>query len=85
MSLSNATYHSANSTYLFLTSEKGIINPDPTDPLYVLNSTGTIDLGSVKYNPDLVKGSGQVIYSENLNPVSRSNTQSETIRVILSF
>ena len=85
VSLSNASYHSANSTYIFLTSEKGIINPDPTDPLYVLNSTGTIDLGSVKYNPDLVKGSGQVIYSENLNPVSRSNTQSETIRVILSF
>jgi hypothetical protein len=84
-SLSNAVYHSSNSTYLFVTSVKGTINPDPTDPLYVLNSTGTIDLGSVMYDPDLTKGSGEIIYSENVDPVSRSNTQSETIRVILSF
>lgn len=85
VSLSNAYFHSSNGTYVFLTSERGVINPDPDNPLYVLNSTGSIDLGSVKYNPDMVKGSGELIYSENLEPISRSNTQSETIRIILSF
>ena len=85
MSLSNAYYHSSNSTYVFLTSEKGTINADPADPLIVLNTGTTINLGSVKYNPDVVKGSGEFIYLENLNPISRSNTQSETIRIILSF
>jgi hypothetical protein len=85
ISLSNAYYHSSNSTYVFLTSEKGTINADPTDPLIVLNTGTTINLGSVKYQPDLVKGSGELMYIENLNPISRSNTQSETIRIILSF
>lgn len=85
MSLSNAYYHSSNATYIFLTGVKGVINADPTDPLVVLNTGDTVDLGSVKYTPDLVKGSGDVVYIEHLDPISRSNTQSETIRHILSF
>ena len=31
------------------------------------------------YPPDVVQNSGEVIYFENENPISRSNSQSETI------
>ena len=38
-----------------------------------------------KYDGELVPGSGQVLYIENLSPISRSNTQSETIKLILEL
>jgi hypothetical protein len=83
-SLSNAYYHSANSTYIFLTSDRGPINADPSTPL--LNEGGSsYTLGSIKYNPDIVKGSGDLLYIENIEPVTRSNSQSETIRLVLKF
>ncbi len=85
ISLSNAYYHSANSTYIFLTSEKGPINADPAQQLQIYNGSNTITLGSNKYTSDLVKGSGKVLYIENNTPISRSNSQSETIRLILNF
>jgi hypothetical protein len=37
------------------------------------------------YPPDLVQNSGEVIYFENESPISRSNSQSETIKIILQF
>lgn len=84
VSLSNAYYHSANSTHIFLTSERGPINADPSTPLQ--NESGSsYTLGSIKYEPDVVKGSGDLIYIENIEPVSRSNSQSETIRLVLKF
>lgn len=86
LSLSNAYFHSSNSTYVTLTSEKGTINPDPSSPLISSSSNAqTYILGSTKYSPDIVKGSGEIIYIENRNPVSRSNSQTETVRTILNF
>lgn len=85
VSLSNAYFHSANSTYLFLTSEKGPINADPTEELVQVNGSATYTLGSVKYTPDIVKNSGDVIYIENSEPISRSNSQSEAFRIVLQF
>jgi hypothetical protein len=38
-----------------------------------------------KYEGELVPGSGEVLYIENVSPISRSNTQSETIKLILEF
>ena len=85
IAVSNAYYHSANDTYIFLTSEKGPINADPAEIVQVENGSNTVVLGSNKYTPDLVKGSGKVLYIENNTPISRSNSQSETIRLILNF
>lgn len=82
--LANAYYHSANSTHVFLTSERGPINADPASPLQN-DSGGSYTLGSIKYEPDIVKGSGDLLYIENIEPVSRSNSQSETIRMVLKF
>ncbi len=84
-SLSNAFFHSANSSYIFLTSEKGPINADPATPLVEVDGSATYTLGSVKYTPDIVKNSGDVIYIENSEPISRSNSQSEAFRIVLQF
>lgn len=83
VSISNAYFHSANSTYVFLTSEKGPINADPNSPLQT--ATVNYTLGSTKYNPDVVKRSGELIYIENSSPITRSSSQSETIRIVLEF
>jgi hypothetical protein len=85
VSVSNAYFHSANSSYVFLTSEKGPINANPSQPLVQLSGSATFTLGSIKYEPDLVQGSGDVIYIENNSPITRSNTQSETVRLIMNF
>lgn len=83
--VTNAYFHSANATYLFLTSEKGPINADPDTPLREIGSGSIYTLGSVKYTPDIEKNSGELLYIENNNPISRSNSQSETIRLVLNF
>lgn len=85
LSLSNAYFHSANSTYVFLTSEKGPINADPDETLVQANGSSNFTLGSSKYVPDMVKNSGQVMYIENNSPISRSNSQSETIKLLINF
>jgi len=82
---SNAYFHSANSSYIFLTADKGPINADPNNLLYENNGSAIYTLGSVKYTPDLVRGSGDVLYIENNSPISRSNSQSETFRLIMNF
>lgn len=38
-----------------------------------------------KYEGELVPGSGEVVYIENLSPIARSNNQTETIKLILEF
>lgn len=85
ISQSNAIFHSANSTYVFLTADRGPINADPNDLLIENGGSATYTLGSVKYVPDLVKGSGKVLYIESNTPISRSNSQSETIKLIIKF
>ena len=48
------------------------------------NSDATF-LVSAKYNGELIKDSGEVVYVENLEPISRSGSQTETIKLILEF
>lgn len=38
-----------------------------------------------KYSGELVTDSGELFYIENLDPISRSSTQTETIKLILNF
>lgn len=85
ISQSNAFFHSANATYVFLTADRGPINADPNDILIENGGSATYTLGSVKYVPDLVRGSGKVLYIENNTPISRSNSQSETVKLIIKF
>jgi hypothetical protein len=85
VAISNASFHSANNTYVFLTSEKGPINADPLNQLTQQGGAANFTLGSIKYSPDIIKGTGKVLYIENISPISRSPSQSETIKLTIKF
>jgi hypothetical protein len=82
LQLANAIFHSNTSTNLYVTHVKGVLNTGNT--LIGINSTATANL-LFAYAPDLVKHSGEVVYVENETPITRSNSQSETIKLILQF
>jgi len=81
--LANGQFHSNDSNFFNLTDVKGVLNSGElivgNTSLATANVTGSVV-------PDLVKYSGDIIYIENTaNTISRSNTQSETIKIVLKF
>lgn len=80
--LSNAVFHSVDSNYIYLTDVRGNINSSNT--IIGLTSSATANVTSV-LPPDLVIGSGEVLYIENTDPISRSNNQTEVIKIIIKF
>ena len=82
MSQANAFFHSNTNTTLYLTSVKGTLN---TGELIVGNKTGATANLLYYLPPDLVVGSGEVIYIENILPITRANNQTETTKFVLQF
>lgn len=80
--LANGVYHSGNSTFVGLTKVRGTINAGET---VVGVTSGAIANVQGRVIPDLVKYTGDVLYLENIDPVTRSNTQSEQIKIVLKF
>lgn len=83
----NADLFSVNSTSMSVTNQLGIVNVSDVDDLNTFEgiSSGAVASLSAVTIPDLVNGSGEVLYVENIIPVVRSNTQSETIKLIIEF
>jgi thiamine monophosphate kinase len=81
---SSARFHSntADGQTVYLTSKLGRINSANT--LTGLAS-GAIFTINTKNEPDLIPESGDVLYLENFDAVTRSNTTSETVKLILSY
>ena len=81
---SSARFHSnnVNGTTVYLTSKLGRISSANTltglasDAIFTINT---------KTEPDLIFESGDVLYLENFDAVTRSNTTSETVKLILSY
>jgi hypothetical protein len=83
----NATFHSLvdYGTYkrIYLTDQTGAITAGGG---YLLGQTsGAKFTMSNKYYPELVYGSGQVLYIENIDPITRKSDQSENFKLILEF
>jgi len=78
----NAFFHSISDNSLHVTHLKGVLNTGNT--LIGVNSNATANL-LFAFPPDLVNQSGEILYVENESPISRSNSQSETIKLILQF
>lgn len=76
-----------NDDVLYISNERGIFTLDPSNarPIVGESSEGVLTYLSAKYPGDFVKDSGEVIYYENLDPISRANTTSEIIKIILEF
>ena len=81
----SARFHSNDiitGTTVYLTSKLGRINSANTltglasDAIFTINT---------KNEPDLIPESGDVLYLENFDAVTRSNTTSETVKLILSY
>lgn len=84
--LVTAYIHSANSTAIKVTNPSGIFYPGNTIVGETSGTTVVLDSSDAyKYEGDFVRGSGDVIYIESIDPVSRGNAQSETIKLILEF
>ena len=56
-----------------------------------LTSRGTLEAGNGSFNvdtitePDLVKGSGEVLYIQNVRPIARQEGQREELRIRIGF
>lgn len=81
----NAVYHSSNNTFVFFTSIRGLFNTDSNDPIIFTGTDTTMEVGATKYYSDIVRGSGEILYKENYFPVTRSDNQTETIKLYLRF
>jgi hypothetical protein len=85
-SFANGVLHSAvangGTTTFYVSNVVGIFNTSNT--FTGANSGATASLSSL-HVPEIVQGTGTVIYLENLDTVPRQNNQSETLKIILSF
>jgi hypothetical protein len=82
VAIANAYYHSNDANYYYLTDLRGILNTGNT--LIGVNSGASITLNG-HLPSDIVQGSGEVLYIENVDPIERNVSQSETIKLILKF
>jgi hypothetical protein len=72
---------------VYISNKFGVYNLDPAGVRDVIGTTSgaTLENLSNKYTGDFVVGSGQVLYIENLDPITRSSNKSEIIKIILEF
>lgn len=69
-------------TVAFLTNQVGTFNINDT---FVGQTSGAIFSITNKYIGDLVRNSGNMLYVENFQPISRANNESETMKVVIQF
>lgn len=82
----NGYFYASNTTVVRLVNQKGTllktgdinqyIDGDLSDARFLVSNT---------VSPDIIKGSGDIIYIENFSPINKSNGQTETIKLVLEF
>ena len=77
-----AYFHSSNNTMLFVSNKFGIFNIGNT---VIGNTSGAQATITSQWPGDLVHGSGKVLYIENIDPITRSAAQSETLKIIVEY
>lgn len=84
----NGFVYFANTSMLKINGVKGTFNIAETNTssgiIHGQSSLAAANVTHIKI-PDLVYGSGEVLYIENITPIARSNGQTETIKVIVEF
>ena len=69
-------------TNFYVTNQNGIFNTSNT---ITGETSGAIASLTTKYLPELVFGSGRILYLENLEPITRTDTQTETFKINFEF
>ena len=93
LAMPRGAFHSINlgagvdDDVMFISNKFGIYNLDPAGVRNItgVSSGATLENLSNKYPGDFVVGSGQVLYIENLDPITRAGNKSEIIKIILEF
>jgi hypothetical protein len=72
---------------LWISNRFGIFNLDPRGVRDISGNTSGAELTTLlnKYPGDFVVGSGEVLYLENLDPITRNDNKSEIIKIVLEF
>lgn len=70
------------SDVLYITNQTNDFN---NDGIITGNTSGSTFTYQYKYDGELIKNSGDIVYLENLNYITRSDEQSETCKIILEF
>lgn len=72
---------------LWISNKYGIFNLDARGIRDIAGSTSGAELNTLlnKYPGDFVVGSGEVLYIENLDPITRNDNKSEIIKIVLEF
>ena len=84
----NGFFYSSNNTVVRIVNQKGTINQSEmggTQYYIVGDSSEAQFLVSGVVPSDLVHGSGDVIYIENFTPITKTNGQTETMKLVLEF
>lgn len=88
---SNATFHStepdANTSTLriYATNQNGIFNTSGAIHEIKGRASGSIATLTNKYLPDLVYGSGEVVYIEYGDAITRDTEKTETFKIVFAF
>jgi hypothetical protein len=77
-----AYVHTANSTVFFLTQRNGDFVLGDT---VIGDTSGAVATFSTETLPELVFGTGEVMYLENFDHITRVLSQTETFKIVLNF
>jgi hypothetical protein len=78
----SARVHTSNSTIMYVSNVKRVFNNGNT----VTGVSSSAQFGlAYKYLGDLVRDSGEIIYMENIDPITRQSNKNETIKIVLQF
>lgn len=82
IAIANAVFHSNTAGSLYLTHVQGTLNNGEFIQGATSGASAKILFG---YPADIVVGSGEVLYIENKTPVTRTDSQSEAVKILLHF
>lgn len=71
--------------YLYVTNVENTFETGAGAGVTTGNTSDASFTVEAKYDGELIPGSGEVMYIENFAPISRSNNQTETIKLLLEF
>mgnify|MGYP003111274734 FL=1 len=80
----NASVFFANTSKVSATSIRGTFNI-ATDNVVTGQTTSRTSKLTAQTNPDLVRNAGEILYLNNIDAVSRSNTTTEVVRLVITF
>lgn len=82
IAIANAVFHSNTAGSLYLTHVQGVLNNNEFIQGATSGASARILFG---YPADIVVGSGEVLFTENKAPITRTDSQSEIVKLFLHF